>query len=392
MSCSSAATISTSGRATRRISARRLDAGLDDVPVDGEPVDRRGVRQQPDPLPLGQDPRPARRSPRASPTPRAGRGPAASSRTSSWRASSGHGLRQRRALAHQPGRGRRGEHDVALGGLGGRAQQQQRVLGRAGRRRSSTTSPPESATPGATGVRSGRRGRAEARPGQHGVDAAPGQPGQVGDPAAELADVHLGGRGVRQPERVRRGRRPVLGRDPVGRPGRRPSCSTSRTSSSGLPAALQVGVRHVDQPGRDQRLEHGRVAQPALGLLEVGHRDVRQLADQVVPAARPARAARAAGPARRGATARASSCAAGGSGWGRRRGAGRRAARARPAGRRRRRSSISETARTEWSSFGAGVPERVPDLLAPSSPSVDARRRATSTTSRSEYGASSARP
>ena len=34
---------------------RRLDAGLHDVPVDGEPVDRRGVRQQPDPLPLGQD-------------------------------------------------------------------------------------------------------------------------------------------------------------------------------------------------------------------------------------------------------------------------------------------------------------------------------------------------
>ena len=49
----------------------RLDAGLDDVPVDGEPVDRRGVRQQPDPLPLGQEPVAAPRSPRASPRPAA---------------------------------------------------------------------------------------------------------------------------------------------------------------------------------------------------------------------------------------------------------------------------------------------------------------------------------
>ena len=56
MSCSSAATTSRSGRRDPADQPGRLDAGLDQVPVDGEPVHDRGVREQPDPLPLGQQP------------------------------------------------------------------------------------------------------------------------------------------------------------------------------------------------------------------------------------------------------------------------------------------------------------------------------------------------
>ena len=166
MSCSSAATISTSGRATRRISARRLDAGLDQVPVDGEPVDR-----------------PRRAAAAGSAPTRAGS--ASSAPVSSRVSQTGEQARARRraagpagraprpatgpaAAAHsrdQPGRGRRGQHHVALGGLGGRAQQQQRVVGRA---RAPRRAPPrrrETATPGATGSSAGRRAPRRGRAG-----------------------------------------------------------------------------------------------------------------------------------------------------------------------------------------------------------------------------------
>jgi hypothetical protein len=70
--------------------------------------------------------------------------------------------------------------------------------------------------------------------------------------------------------------RPQLRRPPVG--------GASRTSLQQVadveqlePAALEVGVRDVDQPRRHQRLEHGRVAQATGGLLDVGHRRVREL-------------------------------------------------------------------------------------------------------------------
>ncbi len=46
---------------------------------------------------------------------------------------------------------------------------------------------------------------------------------------------------------------------------------------------LELDVRHVDEPRRDQRFEHGRVSHAALGLLQVGDRLVREL-----PAAEPA--------------------------------------------------------------------------------------------------------
>ena len=107
----------------------RLHAGLDDVPVDGEPVDRRGVRQQPDPFPLGQhgvqrsgllqrlpdrqEPPPGRQQPDQR-LPGVGR----------------PGVGQRRRLRHQPARGGRSQLDVALGGHGRRTQQQRRVGGR----------------------------------------------------------------------------------------------------------------------------------------------------------------------------------------------------------------------------------------------------------------------
>ena len=49
------------------------------------------------------------------------------------------------------------------------------------------------------------------------------------------------------------------------------------------PAPLQVTVRYVDQPAGDQRLERGRVAQPAHRVLEVRDGGVRELAGQPAP-------------------------------------------------------------------------------------------------------------
>ena len=193
------------------------------------------------------------------------------------------GIGQRRALAGQPGRGRRCEHDVPLGGLGGGPQQQRGVLGRPG-------PPVEHDLVGRQCDTLGQRRQRRAAyadvggPGQHVVHPAPGQPGQVGDPATELADVDLRGPCVRAAQlRRERGAElgPQLRRDPVGGP---PGEVVHEVADveQGHPAALELDVRDVDEPGRDQRLEHRRVADPALGLLEVRHRLVRQLAHQVV--------------------------------------------------------------------------------------------------------------
>ena len=314
--------------------------------------------------------------------------PEASSRTSSWRASSGHGSgsgahsRTRRAAVggasttscsaaiaaarsssagSSAGRARRVEHDLAAG------------QGDAGRERGQA---------GTAGL-AVRRG-----PGQDGVHAAPGQVGQVRHPPAELADVHLRGAGVGEAEAVREVA-PHLGGDPVGRAAGGALHLVADVEQR-EPGALEVDVRHVDQPGRDQRLEHGRVAQAALGLLDVGHREVRELADQVVPVAdqvvqRGQPVARRTPP-----VGRASSCAAAGSGRGHRRGAGCRAARARPSGRRRprrpSRGRCAPSGRASRRSPRAGTrPARRPSRT--STPSAETR-----TTSRSEYGASSARP
>ena len=144
----------------------RLDAGLDDVPVDGEPVDRRGVRQQPDPLPLGQEaverPGLLERLPDGQQARPRGQQP-----DQQLSRLAGPGLGQRGALAGQARGGGRREHHVPLGGLGGRPQQQQRVRRRAGRRRRAPPPRRRRATPGATGSRSGRRAALTRRgPGQ----------------------------------------------------------------------------------------------------------------------------------------------------------------------------------------------------------------------------------
>ena len=334
----------------------------------------RGVRQQPDPLPLGQE-----RVERAGllerlPHRRAGPGPTASSRTSSSRGP--RPATGRAAAAHsrgQPRGGRRGEHDAVLGGGGGRAQQQQRVAGRVGAAVEDHLAREQRDAGRRAASSAGRRALRDATSArdEHAVDAAPGQPRQVGDPAADLAHV----RAARPVRRRRPGPRPTASSahsSGATRSVARPAtpCSTSRTSSSALPAALELGVRDVDQPGGDERLEDRRVAQPALGLLEVGHRQVRELAHQLVP--RLATRSRSLGQplrARRGASA-ASIVGA------------QPQREVRVAGEvpgveqperdpevgRRPRSTISGSVRTEWSRRGAGVPQRVPDALG------DARR------------------
>ena len=155
MSCSSAATMSTSGRADLADQRRGLDAGLDDVPVDGEAVDRRGVRQQPDPLPLGQDPRQRtgllERLPGAEQPPARGEQPHQQPRASAGHGSgSGAHSRARRAAV-----GGASTTSRSAAAAAARSSSTGSSAGRA--RRSSTISPPASATPSATGVSDGRR-------------------------------------------------------------------------------------------------------------------------------------------------------------------------------------------------------------------------------------------
>ena len=101
------------------------------------------------------------------------------------------------------------------------------------------------------------------------------------DPAPQLAQVFLDGPGVGQAE-TRRQLGPDVGPDPVGGPAGHLVKHVAGVEQ-GQPRPLEVDVRDVDQPGGDQRLEDGGVAQAAFGLLDVGHRDVRQLAHQLVP-------------------------------------------------------------------------------------------------------------
>jgi hypothetical protein len=149
-----------------------LHAGLHDVPVDGEAVDRRRVREQPDPFPLGQDrvqgTRLLQRLPhRQQP---GSRGEEPDQRLTCGR---GPGVGQRRALGDQAGRGRGSQLQVALRRDRGGPEQQGRVTGR----------------PGVTGehhlARRERdprlhglelRAAPAARSRQDAVDATPGQP------------------------------------------------------------------------------------------------------------------------------------------------------------------------------------------------------------------------
>ena len=283
MSCSSAATISTSGRATRRIRPGRLDAGLDHVPVDGEPVHDRGVRQQPDLLPLGQELRRAAPvSSRVSQT-ASSPGPAASSRTNRSRASSGHGS-----------------------GSGGHSRTSRAAVAGA------STRPRSAASAAARSSSTGRRpGRARARPARPRLARA--RPRARRRPARGRRAPGTGGRAStasarRQVSRDRcvirrpiarvwrcaavasgspssvRDVAPVLRRHPVG--GAAGDCVQRRRARRAAPAGSARGrtCGTSTSQRRHERLEHGRVAQPAHRLLEVGDRGVRQLPEQVGPA------------------------------------------------------------------------------------------------------------
>ena len=212
--------------------------------------------------------------------------PEASSRTSSRRASGGQGSGSGgHSRASRAAVGGASTTSRSAASAAARSSSAGSSAGRA--RRSSTTSLAARATPSASGVSDGRRaptcaGRASASSTRRQVSrdrwvirrpssrtctcaarasALPQLRGQCG---AELG--------------------PQLRRDPVGGPAGEVVHEVADVEQ-GHPAALELDVRDVDQPGRDQRLEHGRVADPALGLLEVGHRLVRELAHQVVPRA-----------------------------------------------------------------------------------------------------------
>ena len=156
MSCRSAATISTSGRETERISS---EASMQVSTTCRSTVNRwidRGVRQQPDPLPLRQDPGQRPGLLERLPDRRAGPRPDASSRTSSCRASVGQGSGS--GAASRARRAAVGGASTASRSAAAAAARSSSTGSSAGRApRSSTTSPRDSATPGASGSRAGLR-------------------------------------------------------------------------------------------------------------------------------------------------------------------------------------------------------------------------------------------
>ena len=157
MSCSSAATISTSGRATVRISA---EASMQVSTTCRSTVKRWMTEACGSSRIRSHSGRIVSSAPVSSSVSQTGSRPRpeASSRTSSWRRLVGPRLRHRRALADQAGAGGRRQHDVALGRLGGRAQQHQRVLVGAGLPGRAPPRCPRARCPGRPG--SGRAGAA----------------------------------------------------------------------------------------------------------------------------------------------------------------------------------------------------------------------------------------
>ena len=162
------------GAAYRPDQGGGLATGLDHVPVDREAVDRRRVRQQPDPLPLGEHEAEGtgllQRLPDGQ-QPRSGCEQAHQQLSCFVRPR----LREGRRLPHQPGGRRRSQDDVPLGGFGGGPQEEHGVLIGSGpgvqhhltggeRDAGGDGRQPRSPAPGPRG-----------RPGLVGVDAPPGQ-------------------------------------------------------------------------------------------------------------------------------------------------------------------------------------------------------------------------
>ena len=232
---------------------RRLDAGLDEVPVDGEPVDDRGVRQQPDALPLGQHPVERRRSPRACPRPHAARVRRRAAGRTAGAPPRARAPARSSTLADEPRGARRRQLDVAFGGVGGGSEQQQRVTGRVGvggehhlpRRQARRLGPASPAAAGArptrtpagrarhryaarsaaTGGRSGGRARAGV------VGRPPRRPGRAPGPARPRHRARPGRSRGRRRRAGRRGRRATPSRDRS-----RSTCgtSTSQVATSAL--------------------------------------------------------------------------------------------------------------------------------------------------------------
>ena len=389
MSCSSAAAISTSGRETRRISR---DASMQVSTRCRSTVNRCTTeacgssrtrshsgstgRQRAglvEGLPDGEQARPGGQQPGE----QVARLPAP-------------GLRQRGALRGPAGPRSAGRSTSRRSAASAAARSSSSGSSRRGRRPG--RGPPRRARPPPRGRRARARGRAGGRPAGRASTASTRC--QVSRDRwvirrPSLADLPLGGLGVGEAEPGREVR-PDLGGDPVGGP---PGDGVQHVADVEQlqPAGLEVGVRDVDQPGGDQRLEHGRVPQPAHGLLEVGDRGVGQLAHAAPRGGSPAPAARAAGCARRAASAASRSARS------RRVRDGSPArcrASSRPSATRGSSRAVSRDLRERAHrvvEVGAAVPERVPDVLRrlrrTSTPSSW-----TSTTSRSLCGASSARP
>ena len=176
-------------------------------------------------------------------------GPAASSRTNSWRAPSGHG-----SGSAGPSRTRRavlvGESSTSRSAASAAARSSSSGSLAGSASAASTTSPAESATPGPSGSRRGLRTAAgEDGRSEHVVRPPPRQPGEVGDPPTQHAEVSLDGRGVGQPE-PRRQLGPDVGPDPVPRAAGDLVQHVAGVEE-GQPRTLQVDVR-ARRPARSR--------------------------------------------------------------------------------------------------------------------------------------------
>ena len=258
---------------------RGLDAGLDHVPIDREAMDGGGVRQQSDPIPLGQD---------LFQRPGLLEGLPHGQQSAAGREQPHHQLARllgprlgdRHTFAHQSSCRRRGEHHVSFGRLGRCPQQQQRVLPRS---RSGIQNDLPRGDRDA-GRHAQQRGASYGRRRGGSLDNVscppPRQPGEVGHSTTEFTHPELGGEcigGSHAASEVH----PHLRADPVGRSTRQGVHDVADVKKL-LATALQIGMRYVDQPGRDQCLEHDCIAQAALCLLDVRDRRMRQLTDHLV--------------------------------------------------------------------------------------------------------------
>ena len=280
MSCSTAASMSRSGRATSRTMPLAADDGLDEVAVDGVPVHGVALRPAAHRRPL-RDP-PLDDAGEVEPLPdRDEPGPDASRSAKRSRATSGHGSGSGGRGGGEVLQRRRRQGYAAARGHDGGAQRGDRVGRQVGRRAEDRLAvvPVEAVAERGQLRAAGTDAQGAGALGLHG--AAQGAVDGIRDGAGRGRQVGEQVVGVGVAEQ-RRARVLVVARQPVAAAAGDDVDGVADVEDA-LVGLVDLAVRPVGEPGGREGPQHRHVAQAAVGLLEVGLDEVGEVALAGVP-------------------------------------------------------------------------------------------------------------